>query len=103
MSFQSVKGARTLVTDAVVEALVLDLLDWLDSGERTYQEVMDVWRMSCPRLPVWEEANDRGLLTNEYRGGRELVRVTASGHSLLARSGRSRQSRVLLISFVKTI
>jgi D-3-phosphoglycerate dehydrogenase len=41
------------VIDPVVEALILDLLQWLTSGERTYEEVMDAWRTSCPRLPVW--------------------------------------------------
>jgi hypothetical protein len=28
------------VIDPVVEALILDLLQWLTSGERTYEEVM---------------------------------------------------------------
>ena len=83
------------MTDTVVEALVLDLLDWLESGERTYTEVMDAWRTSCPRLPIWEEANDRGLIANEYRGGRELIRLTSAGRFLLKRRGRSQQSRVL--------
>ena len=47
------------MTDAVVEALTLDLLEWLASGERTYEEAMEAWRTSCPKLPVWEDANDR--------------------------------------------
>jgi len=38
--------------DAVVEALILDLLEWVATGERSYEEVMDAWRTSCPRLPV---------------------------------------------------
>jgi len=42
------------MTDAVVEALILDLLEWVANGERTYEEVMDAWRTSCPKLPVWE-------------------------------------------------
>ena len=46
-----------------VENLILDLLEWLAVRDRTYEEVMAAWRTSCPRLPVWEEANDRGLLT----------------------------------------
>jgi D-3-phosphoglycerate dehydrogenase len=44
-----------------VEALVLDLLAWVGAG-RPYAEVMDAWRTSCPRLPVWEEANLRGYV-----------------------------------------
>jgi hypothetical protein len=66
-----------------VEALILDLLDWLVLRDRTYEEVMDAWRTSCPRLPVWEDANDRGLITQEDVNGHCLVRVTSSGLALL--------------------
>jgi len=78
------------VSDAALEVLVLDLLEWLAARERTYQEVMDAWRTSCPRLPVWEEANDRGLIARELRGDQELIRVTAEGRSHLEQR-RSRQ------------
>jgi hypothetical protein len=50
------------MTDAVVEALIVDLLEWVATRERSYEEVMDAWRTSCPKLPVWEDANDRGLI-----------------------------------------
>jgi hypothetical protein len=53
------------VTAAVVEALILELLQWLAKRERSYEEVMDAWRTSCPRLPIWEEVNDRGLVIRE--------------------------------------
>ncbi len=46
-----------------VDALVLDLLEWIGSTPRPYGEVLDAWRTSCPRLPVWEEANERGFVT----------------------------------------
>jgi hypothetical protein len=66
-----------------VEALILDLLEWLMVRDRTYEEVMDAWRTSCPRLPVWEDANDRGLIAQEEVNGRCMVRVTSSGMALL--------------------
>jgi hypothetical protein len=66
-----------------VEALILDLLEWVRNRERTYEEVMAAWRTSCPRLPVWEDANDRGLIAMECVDGRSVVRVTASGRVLL--------------------
>jgi hypothetical protein len=66
-----------------VEALILDLLEWVAHRERTYEEVMDAWRTSCPRLPVWEDANDRGLVATEHTNGRSIVRITASGLALL--------------------
>jgi hypothetical protein len=66
-----------------VEALILDLLDWLMVRDRTYEEVMDAWRTSCPRLPVWEDANDRGLVTREEVNGHYVIRVTPAGLALL--------------------
>jgi hypothetical protein len=74
-----------LATDTVVEGLIVDLLLWLANGERTYEEVMDAWRTSCPKLPVWEEANDRGLVTHERVKGRTVIRVSSSGIALLGR------------------
>jgi D-3-phosphoglycerate dehydrogenase len=67
----------------VVEPLILDLLEWIDAEERGYAEVMDAWRTSCPRLPVWEDATDRGLVVS----GRS-VRLTDAGRALLAERRR---------------
>jgi D-3-phosphoglycerate dehydrogenase / 2-oxoglutarate reductase len=66
-----------------VDALILDLLEWLAARERTYAETMEAWRTSCPRLPVWEEATTRGLVAREHADGRATVRVTAAGIALL--------------------
>jgi hypothetical protein len=72
------------MTDLVVETLILDLLEWVAKRrERAYEEVMDAWRTSCPRLPVWEDANDRGLVTTEWMNGRCVVKVTSAGLALL--------------------
>jgi hypothetical protein len=69
--------------DTTVDALIVDLLLWLSDRERTYQDVIDVWRTSCPRLPVWEDAKDRGFVALENSGGRELVRITPAGSEFL--------------------
>ncbi len=66
-----------------VEALILDLLEWVGAEDRSYLETMDAWRTSCPRLPVWEDANDRGFIAREVAGGRAVVRVTPSGLAFL--------------------
>jgi hypothetical protein len=71
------------VAEAVVEALILELPQWLAKRERRYAEVMDAWRTSCPRLPIWEEVNDRGLVIREEVNGRCIVRVTSLGLALL--------------------
>ena len=70
------------MTDTV-ESLVLDLLDWLSRRDRSYEETMEAWRTSCPKLPVWEDANERGLVCVEYRKSQSYVRVTAAGAELL--------------------
>ncbi len=59
--------------------LICDLLEWLAREPRTHAEVMDGWRTSCPRLPVWEEATDNGYVAR--RGA--LVEVTPQGRSFL--------------------
>jgi hypothetical protein len=71
--------------------LILDLLEWLSAGPRPYAEVLDAWRTSCPRFPVWEEANDRGFLERQSvpRGG-QLVSVSTAGFEHL-RTYRSRE------------
>jgi hypothetical protein len=53
------------MTDTV-DDLILDLLEWLGPDPRPYSEVMEAWRTSCPRLPVWEEANDRGFILRRH-------------------------------------
>ena len=68
-----------------VEALLGDLIAWLARDARPYAEVMDAWRTSCPRLPVWEDANDRGLIQTQEVNGRSIVRLTQAGKSLLQR------------------
>jgi hypothetical protein len=74
------------VSESVVETLIVDLLEWLANGERTYEQVMDAWRTSCPKLPVWEDANDRGLITREHANGRTVVRVSLLGLSFLEKA-----------------
>ncbi len=67
-----------------VDALVIDLLEWIGPGARPYSEVIDAWRTSCPRLPVWEEANARGYIVQAHRAGAgALISVSPAGRELL--------------------
>ena len=69
-----------------VDALVLDLLEWVGPTSRPYAEVMEAWRTSCPRLPVWENANDRGFIERRYEpGSGAVVAVSACGREYLER------------------
>ena len=49
---------------ATIDALLHDMLAWLAVGPRPYDEVMEAWRTSCPRLTVWEDAMDEGVIEN---------------------------------------
>ena len=71
------------MADEVVESLITDLLDWLSKQDRPYDLVMSAWRTSCPKLPVWEEANERGLIVTEVVEGEQVVRLTAKGRAQL--------------------
>jgi len=64
-----------------IEALILDLLESLALEPRPYTEVIAAWRTSCPRLPVWEEANERGFVSQ--RGS--LVALSPMGREHLAK------------------
>jgi len=66
-----------------VDVLVLDLLEWLVRQNRSYEETMDAWRTSCPRLPIWEEASERGFVSIEKGHGQSAVRVTSAGLAFL--------------------
>ena len=76
------------MTDTV-EPLILDLLEWIGPEARPYAEVMEAWRTSCPRLPVWEEAVERGFVRRERAP--ELgatVAITDEGRAFLRQQGR---------------
>jgi hypothetical protein len=63
-----------------LDVLILDLLEWVGPDCRPYAEVMDAWRTSCPRLPVWEDAKDRGFVSCHREPGRgEFVSVSVAG------------------------
>lgn len=68
-----------------MDALILDLLEWLDSGERPYSDVMEAWRTSCPRLTVWEDAVDMGFVERKPGGGVTMVAITEAGRKHLRR------------------
>ena len=70
--------------NARLDALILDLIEWLATEPRPYAEVMEAWRTSCARLPVWEEAVDRGLVVSEMVPPRGVfVIATPAGRGFL--------------------
>ena len=61
-------------------ALTTQLLEWLDREPRRYDETLDAWKTSCPRLSIWEDALADRLI--RFEAGR--VHVTPAGRALLA-------------------
>ena len=76
-------------TSSALDPLILDLVEWCALEPRAYADVIDAWRTSCPRLTVWEDATERGLLERTNSPGTaQRVAVTAAGQSFLAAHGR---------------
>lgn len=71
---------RTIVEN---QALVLDLLEWLDASARPYRDVMDAWRTSCPRLPIWEDARDHDFVRVTRGAAGLMVEITPAGRTFL--------------------
>jgi hypothetical protein len=62
-------------------ALTLQLLDWISERPRTYSEVLETWRTTCPRLSIWEDACIDGLVDCDPDS--RIVSVSAKGRTLL--------------------
>jgi hypothetical protein len=74
---------------ADTDPLVLDLVEWVAIRPRPYAEVMDAWRTSCPRLPIWEDAVDQGLVSCAREAGLvAVVKATPLGLARLRKEGR---------------
>jgi hypothetical protein len=74
---------------ATLDPLVMDLVAFVAARPRPYDEVIDAWRTSCPRLTVWEDAIDRGLIARSRGEDKALiVRATCAGLRLLRERGR---------------
>jgi hypothetical protein len=62
---------------ATLDPLVMDLVTFVASEPRPYDEVIDAWRTLCPQLTVWEDAINRGLITR-CRGEDKTLIVQAT-------------------------
>jgi len=68
---------------ATLTPLILDFLAWLAVEPRCYEDVMEGWRTSCPRLTVWEDAVDQGFVARRRSEGMLLVELSATGQRFL--------------------
>jgi hypothetical protein len=73
----------------ILAPLTIDFLTWLAAAPRDYTDVMEAWRTSCPRLTVWEDAIDAGLITRTHTAGQATrIELTPLGRRLLRRHDR---------------
>jgi hypothetical protein len=70
--------------------LLLQFLAWVAARPRSYNETMEAWRTSCPRISVWEDALGDGLVQVDGVGagaqGEARVLLTPAGSDCLARA-----------------
>ena len=72
-----------------LDPLVMDLVQFVSNVPRPYYEVIDVWRTSCPRLTVCEDAIERGFIACGLDADRALiVAATRAGMQFLRDAGR---------------
>ena len=67
--------------------IMIQFLQWVADRPRSREDVMDAWRSSCPRFPVWEDARADGLI--QQRGGEageHRVELTTRGRDALKRA-----------------
>jgi hypothetical protein len=65
--------------------LTRQFLSWVAARPRTYGDVMEAWRSTCPRMTVWEDAVRDGLV-RVHNGGamrKGAVVLTARGRAQL--------------------
>ena len=67
------------------ETLTLQMLQWISQGKHSYAEVLAVWKSSCPRLLIWEDACAEGLIA-AAPGMSGLVSLSDKGRSMLSQA-----------------
>ncbi len=76
----------------VVDSLILDLLEWV-AGTIAATKKLQCRNSTCPSYG-WEDANERGLITQEWLNGRCSVRVTpARSHAFFSNTRRGAPGR----------
>jgi hypothetical protein len=75
--------------------IMIQFLQWVADRPRSREDVMDAWRSSCPRFPVWEDARADGLICQcGGERGEHRVELTDRGRAALRRADlRSRPAR----------
>jgi hypothetical protein len=88
MKTNPASGLSGLAPGGAINPLVFDLLEWLAISPRPYAEVMDLWRTSCPRLTIWEDAVDLGYVVRRHDARPPVVFLMPLGRQALNARGK---------------
>jgi hypothetical protein len=90
--YSSQAGRETAMSDSP-SLIMIQFLSWVADRPRTYAQIMDAWRTSCPRLSVWEDAVIEDLVRIDGNGAR-AVALTKRGAAVLqkAQNGQRRKT-----------
>ena len=73
--------------EAQPRLIMIPFLHWVADRPRRREDVMEAWRSSCPRFPVWEDARAEGLVRQcGGEAGERRVELTERGQTALARA-----------------
>ena len=75
------------MTGSASDHLTMQFLTWVAVCPRRYTEAMDVWRTTCPRMTIWEDAVGNGLVRVESGASMKdaQVVITQRGRAWLRR------------------
>ena len=80
-----------------VSLSTLQFLAWVASRKRSFADLREAWRSTCPRLSTWEDALGDHLVQCEQAKGKSAddcaVTLTAKGRSLLEAHARAENDR----------
>jgi hypothetical protein len=78
----SLKAGGSPLVNPTTTALRRQMLEWIAMRPRERAEILEVWRTSCPRLSIWEDACIDGLI--DYEAGTGKVILSEAGKALLS-------------------
>ena len=68
----------------------MDLVERVAETPRPYSDVLSAWQTSCPRLTVFEDVTDLGLLDRYHdTTGKTLIGTSDAGRAYLKEKGRT--------------
>jgi len=78
---------QDIAMEAQPSLIMIQFLQWVADRPRRREDVMDAWRSSCPRFPVWEDARAEGLIRQcGGQHGEHRVELTERGRTALERA-----------------